>query len=241
MKPRHNEHSVSSCFTCQNRHRTEWCVLTEPELERFNRAKVGRAYGVGEFIYHEGDPSTGIYCLESGLVAFRKYDVEGNATLMKFANPGHTLGYRSFLEGGNHITSAEAVKPSHVCFIEKAVVRDLLDYNPALGYQFLHRVAKDLGRATERFHQGNTLSVRDRFIHLLLILKGKYASAGQNGEITIDLPLSRQDLAALVGTRPETLARTIRQMEDEGVAEFKGRHLHLPDPDALFDHIGLLS
>ena len=239
MDARNERKQPTNCFSCQNRQRTEWCVLGESELQKLSSAKTARRYDVGEFIYHEGDPCDGVYCIETGLVALRKYDVNGNPTLVSLANPGRTLGYRSALSGGTHVTSAEAIKTSQVCFIERSRVRDMLDHNPALGYQFMRRMAKDLGRATERYHQELTLSVRDRFIHLLLILKGRYGRVNERGELVLELPLSRQDIAALVGTRPETLARTIRKLQDEGLAQFTDRLVTAPSAETLFDALGL--
>lgn len=241
MSRQPNGHGSVSCFSCQNRQRSEWCVLNEKELDQFSRSKSVREYSAGEFIYHEGDTSNGVYCLEDGLVGLRKYDVEGNATLVGIVGPGRTLGYRSFLVGGSHVTSAEAVRSCRVCFIDSKAVRDLIGQNPALGYQFLRRVAKDLGHATERYHQGLTLSVRDRFVHLLLLLNRKYGQVTEEGEMVIDLPLSRQDLAALVGTRPETLARTIRKLEEDGLAYFKGRQVVAPHAESLFSELDLQS
>ena len=241
MPDRTDRKPSSNCFSCQNRRRTEWCVLAPDELEKFNLAKTGRQYAAGEFIYHEGDPCDGVYCLEDGIVALRKYAIDGNPTLVSLANPGRTLGYRSFLAGGLHVTGAEAVKPSRICFIGRNVVRDLIDSNPALGYQFLRRVAKDLGRATERYHRELTLSVRDRFIHLLLVLKNRHGTVNEQGELSLRLPLSRQDIAALVGTRPETLARTIRKLEDEGLARFDGRVVTARNAEALFEDLGLVG
>jgi CRP/FNR family transcriptional regulator len=243
MNLRADDHPVATpdCFTCQNRHRSEWCILSDGELDLFNKAKIVKNYDTGETIYYEGDPCVGIYDLESGVVAFRKYDLEGNATLISLAYPGRTLGYRSFLEGGNHVTSAEAVKPSRICFIESAVVRGLIDRNPALSERFLQRVVKDLGRATERYHQELTLSVRHRLLNLLLILNDRYGTTIENDKATIELPLSRQDLAALIGARPETLARTIQVLQKNNLAHFKGRHVSIPHLDVLLDELGLVT
>lgn len=229
------------CFSCQNRARSEWCILSDEELGAFNKAKIVKNYPAGATIYYEGDPCIGIYDLESGVVAFRKYDLEGNATLISLAYPGRTLGYRSFLEGGNHVTSAETVKPSRVCFIESSVVRELIDNNPALSQRFLQRVVKDLGRATERYHQELTLSVRHRLLNLLLILNDRYGTGDESNKATIELPLSRQDLAALIGARPETLARTIQVLQKNNLAHFKGRHVSIPHLDDLLNELGLVS
>lgn len=241
MPDRPCQASSVSCFSCQNRQRAEWCVLDEDQLGRFDQAKTVRTYKAGAFIYHEGDECQGIHCLESGLVSFRKYDADGRDTLVGMGNPGRTLGYRSLLEGSPHVTSAEATTDCQVCFIDRVVIRDMLAHNPALGYQFLRRAAKDLRRSTERYHEGNTLSVRDRFVHLLLILRNKYGATAEGAGLTMTLPLSRQDMAALVGTRPETLARTIHQIEDEGLARFSGRKLTVPSVEALFADLELTA
>jgi len=51
------------------------------------------------------------------------------------------------------------------------------------------------------------------FVILLLALKDRFATVNDEGDMTIELPLSRQDLAAMIGTRPETIARSIRALE----------------------------
>ncbi|MFQ5534222.1 MAG: Crp/Fnr family transcriptional regulator [Sphingomonadales bacterium] len=239
MDSRQHAGTLANCFSCQNRDSTEWCVLTKDELSRFNGCKVTKEFLPGQVIFHEGDPVSGVYCIEQGLIGFRKTDADGNTTLIALANPGRTMGYRSFLAGEPHSTSAEALKPSRICIIDRSTVRGLLDRNPALGFQFLRTVSRDLGQAEARFHQGVTLSVRARFIHLLLVLKERYAGTDEDGKLVIELPLSRQDLAAMIGTRPETLARTIRALENEGVAHFSGRILRVPDIRALFEDIEL--
>ena len=128
-----------------------------------------------------------------------------------------------------------------MCFIEKSVVWDLIDRNPALSQRFLKRVSKDLGRATERYHQELTLTVRHRLINLLLILNDRYGTAEDADKATIELPLSRQDLAALIGTRPETLARTIRVLRNSDLAHFNGRQVAIPRLDKLLNELGLVS
>lgn len=230
-------HKQTDCFTCQHRDRTEWCALSEDELRQFNDSKRSRAYLPGETIYHQGDACDGVYCIESGMVGIRKTGFDGSSTLLGLGFPTNTLGYRALLAGQDHIAGAEALKPSVLCFIEAKVVRDLLSVNPALGIQFLERAARDLGEAEEKFHQSVTLSVRARLAHLLVVLQDRYGSPGQDGAINLDLPLARQDIAAMIGTRPETLARTIRRMEEDGVARFAGRRVHVPRIENLIDEI----
>ena len=225
------------CFDCKVRERTEWSVLSCEELEQIEAAKNARAHLPGEVLFHEGDANRGVYCLQSGLVGVRKTDIDGNSILLRLAYPGETLGYRSFLAGEDHADSAEVLKASVVCFIDRAPIRRILEVKPALGLRFLRRAARDLGSADERILQSVTLSVRARFAHLLLVLKDRYGMASEGGEIRLELPLSRQDLAAMIGTRPETMSRTIRQMEADGIARFSGRSVVVPTLDGLLDEL----
>jgi CRP-like cAMP-binding protein len=226
-----------NCFTCQVRERTEWCVLEENELNLINDGKISKNYLPGETIFFEGDTSEGIYCIESGLVGVRKSDADGNSVLLFLAAPGDTVGYRSLLAGEEHKSSAEILEPSTVCFVDQSTVRKLLSQNPSLGLRFLRRASKDLGDADERILHNVTLSVRARFAHLLLVLIDRHGSEAIDGSLSLKLPLSRQDLAAMIGTSPESMSRTIRKFEDDGVATFSGRAVHVPSVDSLLKEI----
>ncbi len=236
--PTHQAQSTGpNCFTCQVRERTEWCVLEESELKLINDGKISKNYLPGETVFFDGDPSLGIYCIESGLVGVRKSDVDGNSVLLFLAAPGDTVGYRSLLAGEDHKTSAEVLEPSTICFVDQSTVRKLLAHNPSLGLRFLRRASKDLGDADERILHNVSLSVRARFAHLLMVLIDRHGAKAEDGSLILKLPLSRQDLAAMIGTSPESMSRTIRKFEDEGVAQFTGRTVQVPKINNLLNEI----
>lgn len=195
-----------SCFTCQSRSRSEWCVLSDEDLDLLDQAKVTKTYRPGQIIIAQGDPCRGIYCIGSGTVALRK-------------------------------TDAEALEPCTICFIETPSLCRLLDHNPTLGFKFLEHLAHDLANAEETILQNVSLPVRTRLAHLLLTLKDRYGSVDDAGTLVISLPMRRQDIADLLGTRAETIARTIRTLEQDQVASFSGRRVMIPDLDNLLDEI----
>jgi CRP/FNR family transcriptional regulator len=212
-------------------------VLDESDLELLNTAKVCQIYPAGQIIYHQGAPSRGIYCIESGTVAIRKTDAQGNSIMVRLAHSGQTLGYRDYFGGQGYTASAETLVPCTVCHIDSALVRKMLERNPSLGLQFLIHIAVDLENAEESILQQASLSVRTRLAHLLLTLKEHYAGVNDNGIIVMSLPMTRQDMAALLGTRPETIARTIHAMENDSVVSFSGRTVMIPNLDTLLDEI----
>lgn len=226
-----------SCFTCQARARTEWCVLSGDDLALVDGGKVCREFLPGEIIYREGDECRGVHCIESGLVGMRKSDSGGNEVLLRLNYSGDTMGYRSFLGGTQHNNGAEALEPSIICFIEAATVRELLSHNPALGVRFLGHATDDLDATEDKVLQNTTMPVRARFAHLLLVLKDRYGEVDDNGVLNLELPLSRRDMAAMIGIRPESMSRAISAMQKDNVARFSGRRVHIPDMTALIDEL----
>jgi len=192
-----------------------------------------REYGSGEVIFAQGDANTGVYCVSSGAVAIRRLDAHGNSVLLGLAYPGDTIGYRSFLAGSAHRTSAEALGPSYVCHIARDTVAALLEAAPSVGLHFLKRSIGELEHAHDKLFRQATLSNRDQLVHLLLILVTRHGRRLESGAQVIELPVSRRDLASMIGTRHETISRIIGRLEIDGIAYFSGRQVTIPNVETL--------
>lgn len=223
----------TDCSDCPTRCSAEWGSLTEADLALIDRAKMSRRYAPGEIIYNQGDESAGIFCIESGLVGIRRVDENGNSTLLRLASPGETVGYESFLMRSLYSNGAEALMVSEICFIDRAVVRRLLEKNPELGLRFLHHSLHDLEEVEDRYMESVTLRAKTRLLHLLLVLYERFGTETEQGECLIELPISRQDLAGLIGTAPETMSRTIQRVQTEGLVQFEGRMVRIFDIDTI--------
>ena len=232
---------VSSCFTCQARHESEWCVLDDQDLAILNRAKVPGMYEPGQVIFHEGAPCTGIYCIEDGTVALTKKGHEGSRVISKLFHSGATLGYVAYFAGHPYPGTAEALSRSKICFVRSDAVDALLQRNPALAFRFTNSLAQRVEEEEQSKVEALLHPLRARVAHLLLILKDRYGTIDDSGKLTIEMPLSRQDIAALVGARPESISRVIRQLEALDVAHFDGRRAIVPDLDPLMDAAELLD
>ena len=228
---------MSGCLPCHGRAHAEWSVLSDEDLKRLNAARVISSYKPGGIIFKQGQPCEGIYCIDAGEVALRKTDEHGASAIVRLAHAGQTIGYRAFFSGGPYAASAEALVDAQVCFIPTAIVRGLLDQDPTLGYRFLKRQADDLRESEEMRLHATSLSTRARLAHFLLALKDRVGQVNDDGVLTVELPLSRKDLAALIGARRESIARAIRALEDAKVASFNGRSVRIPDLDALLDEL----
>ncbi len=226
-----------NCFECQSRERSTWCGLSEPEVRVLNREKQRSHYRAGQIVYRQGEPFRGVFVVEHGTLAVRKYDRFGNAILLKLVHDGDAVGYRDFLANQDYSTSADALADSRLCLIPPASVRDLLQRNPALGLRFIRRMADDLETAEQGLLRNSAMPIRGRLAHLLLTLKDRYGTVDDVGVLHLELPLARQDIAALLGVRPETITRTMHALEEAGVVTFAGRSAAIPDLDLLLNEV----
>jgi CRP/FNR family transcriptional regulator len=218
--------------------RTEWAAASPEDREVLDRAKTCNVYDPGQVIFYEGNACLGIHCVESGTVKLRKGGPGGEDVVVGLAEAGNVLGYLAYFADRGYSTTAEAVTPCRVCFVDRAAVRTLIHSNPALGLAFLKRISADAERSEDERVRALSLPLRARAAHLLLVLKDRSATADDEGCLTIDLPLTRRDLAAMLGTRPESLSRLIKVFETEGIARFGAREVVVPDLDVLMDQLG---
>ncbi len=228
---------AAGCFACQTRERSEWCTLVPDEVRQLNAAKTRNIYRTGQTVFYQRNPCLGIYCIMEGTVALRKSDAAGNSVIVRLAEAGQTIGYRAFFAKSPYEVSAEAVTDSTICFIDHAAVQRLLEQNPSIGHHFLRRLAQDLEKSEQARLDADTLSVRARLAHLLLVLKDSYGRVDDDGNIIIELPLARHDMAAMIGARPESTSRAIKALQSDHVVRFEGRDAIVDDLDRLLDEI----
>jgi CRP/FNR family transcriptional regulator len=218
---------------------SEFQVLGEEDREKLNQVKHSLEFNKGEVIFHQGEECNGMYCIRSGTVALRKTDENGNSVLVSLIHSGQTLGIRSYFAKTDYQASAEALTPVTVCHIPPRLLDDLISRNPQLNLQFLRHISLDLDEARKTILTNTSMPVRARMAHLLISLSERYRISDEKGEedgclkIVLELPMNRHDMAELLATRPETVARTISALSRDGVVRFSGRTATIPDFDLL--------
>lgn len=205
---------------------------------RYDHLVHTRTYGAGHGLYEQGDAFAGLYRIESGLVGLRKVDENGATILVGLLGAGDFVGYGPLLVEGDHPTSAEVLQPTQIAFVDakttRALARDMPTFLPALFRQAI----RDLSHLEDRYMQMGTEPAHTRLARLLLTLREHAARRGTSGTTAFQLPILNKDMADLIGIRPETLSRAIAQLRSSGVAEVRGRMVHLPNPSKLARMVG---
>jgi CRP-like cAMP-binding protein len=227
------------CSQCWVHTRTEWSVLSEKGLAEIDAVRRLIRYRQSESIFHQHEQPRGIYCLKSGHLLLRHFDPFGEQINFQVVKYGETLGWRSFFADRPHAATAIALSQCDVCFIPGWAVNECIEAEPELARTFLRTVARDRGPSEALMLRSPRLSARIRFIYLLMYLRKRCAKYTAQRTLVYDLPLTRQDIASMIGVRSETLSRVIRVLQKEKLARFNRRQITVPDPERLFGLTGM--
>lgn len=189
-----------------------------------------RAYPVRrkQDIYLEGDEPVRVYFVQAGRVKIVKTTEAGKELITGFYGPGEFFGYLALLGHTRHTDSAVTVDDSELVYIPQDDFSLLLLRNPDVGQQFIHLLA---GRVLEREQQLLTMaysSIRRRVADALLRLYEPTA-----GDQHARIQLSRDDMAAMIGTAPESLIRTLSEFNQSGLIELTTKNIRVLEPEKL--------
>ncbi len=228
-RPGDAQHPCSNCAFYQG---SVWQPVDHGGVSTLTRGFFRRELRAGEVLFEQGSENGGVYCVSRGLIALRTYQPNGKSTLLKLAYPSEIIGFRSFLDDGAHRTEARALVPSRICTVAQRDAKRVVRANPSVLVRLASRCIAEIDQSHEKIIAAATLSNKERLTAILVQL-AQYHGEQAQGCVEMKLPLSRPDLADLIGVQPETLSRLVKRLEREGEFVFSGRQVHIKD--AVFE------
>lgn len=222
----HSKPASLQCQTCKSRGEGVLCDLSEEHLKTLNAAKTTNHYQQNQVIFYEGNQPFGLYCISAGKVKIVKMDVEGHQQIVRLAGPGDLIGYRSLLAGVPYSATAQTLEDATICFIDKNTFFHILETHPATVFHVMKALAQDLGKAEHQIVNLSHKNIRERLAELLLIFEKKYGEKTPQG-IHLNIRLTREELAELVGTTQESVIRLLSEFKQDGLVAVDGRDITL--------------
>jgi CRP-like cAMP-binding protein len=216
------------CATCQHRIHSILRDVEDVALDHLDSTKACYLYKKGQVIFSEGIPPSGLYCLHTGKVKIYKTGDEGREKIVRLARSGDVIGYRALLTGGPSTVSAAALEESLVCCIPQDTFYKLLRSNGTLSMRIIELLTAELGKAEDQIVHIAQRPVKERLAEALLLLKETYGT--EDGDASaLNVRLSRDELAGIVGTAIETLVRTLAEFKREQLISTEKRKIRLLD------------
>lgn len=217
-------------FNCIESKDTVFKHLTEQEKQLLNDEKTCNTYKKGSEIYHEGSRTNGLYCINQGIVKIYKTGIDGREQIIYFAKRGDIIGYRSILSGDLACSSAKTIQESQLCFIPGDLLVTLIKQNGDFAMDVLQQSCKELGEANSFITDIAQKTVRERLAEVLIKLKLNF---GLNEEGELQVSLTREELANIVGTATESVIRLLSEFKQDKLIDLKGRKIKLLDVKKL--------
>ena len=219
--------SKNECWAnCKSQEKCLFEKIQTSEHDDIDRCIVLRTFSKGQTIFLQGDHPSGVYCLNTGNVKIVMVDSEGNEMIVRLVTTGDIFGHRSLFCNAAYHASAIALEDSVVRFIKKDFFLEIVKNHPSIAFDLLAQISHTGLSAEQSKANLVHLRVRVRLARLLSELKIKHGI--QDGtRIRLDIQLSRQEMANIIGTIDETIVRLFSEFKKEGVLESEGKIIYI--------------
>lgn len=188
--------------------------LSPEAITKINARFHDREVRAGERIYFEGDEADRLYLVAMGKVKLTLSAAAGREALLDILHGGEHFGSLTALGGSAHTETAVAQTDCCILQISSADFEAILAEYPEVTRRALEVVSRRLAESREVIRQLSSYTAEQRIAAALLRLAGKLGEErGEN--VLIQLPFSRQDLAAMTGTTTETVSRVMSRFAEE--------------------------
>jgi len=221
---------MSKCEQCIVKQFNSLRTLTKDELHRISGCKTSKFIKKGELIFEEGETLNGVFCVKDGICKLSKLSANGKDQIVKLVVKGDLLGQRSLISEESANLSATALNDMEVCFIPKSEILNDLKKNSNFSLDVLKHLANDLKEADNVIVNMAQKSVKQRLAETLLYI---YDSFGIDDEGRLNVILSREDYASIVGTATESAIRVLSQFKKDKLISTSGKQIKIEDLKGL--------
>lgn len=219
------------CYYCNARFNSIFSDLNLDETRVIDAQKTCSLYKKGQIIFEEDTYPHGLFCINSGKIKITQTGADGRDKIIHLAKDGDVMGYRAILSGDKYSCSATVIETSSVCFIPTDVFTGMVERNAKLAFKIIHLFSDELKAAERTITDLAQKSVKERLAQGLLLLKESYGY--EEDGCTINITITREEIASIVGTARETATRLLGELSKEKSIELNGKKIKILNQQKL--------
>ena len=204
--------------------------LSEEELNTIPIDQDPEFYKRGTIIYEEESRIYGFYCVQKGIIKIYKTGFDGKEQIIRFAQRGDIMGFRSTLAKERACTSAKVIEDASIIFVHGDTVINLVKTNGEFAYELLRIACKELGEANDYITDIAQKTVRERLAEVIIHLRKEF---DLDNDKFLKISLTREEIANIVGTATESVIRLLSEFKQDGLIELQGRRIKILDEKQL--------
>lgn len=189
---------------------------------------VVQTYAKGEILFAEGEPSVNVFIVLVGRVKIVKNLRQQTETILNIVHPGQAVDELAIVEKSSSPASGIAIEDSRVAKIHQCVFLKFINEYPEMAFQIIRSLGERLKQFTENITSMANLSVEKRLARLLVNFSDEMGIPDSRG-ILLNLPVTRTEMAEIIGASTEVVIREIQKMKKKGLLEVYGKRIIILD------------
>lgn len=174
------------------------------------------------FLFQQGDPIRDIYLLEKGLVKMTRGERNGQEVTVELRSAGNILGAASTLANEPAPMTAMTITSTHVHRLSVTEFLRLTKSDDAFLRYCIELISRQRNEQVNQRGQQSMLTARPR-LAMLLLQFAQESGTERKGQLTLALPIAKQEIAAMLGITPQFLSNILKEMKLAGlITEEKG-------------------
>lgn len=206
--------------------------LEAAEKEALFALGTRRPYAKGDMVFRVGDPGVHVYFLESGRMKIWQPAGSGREVILWFCLPGEIFGLAEVARGGGRVVCAQACERSLVLAVSQEAFRGFVAASPKAALSSMQVLSARLRGLSDVLVNLVEDGVDARIAKLILRLGARYGR--RDGRVIhLDIPLTHQEIADMVGTTRQTVTSTLSRLRKQGVLSIDMHRIHIESEELL--------
>ncbi len=189
-------------------------------------------FAKGDFVFRAGAPGNHVYFLESGKIKICQISPLGREIILWFCFPGEIFGLAEVARGGGRVVHAVTCEESRVLAVSQGEFKTYLESHPQTALLSMQVLSSRLRVLGEMFVNLVADDVNTRIAKLILRLSARYGTR-VGREIFLNIPLTHQEIADMVGTSRQTVTSTLSALKRQGVLSMDNHRIHIESEELL--------
>lgn len=199
--------------------------LAQELIEQLASIAVFKNYDSGEIIFEEGDPGLGFHLVDKGRVKIFKSSPDGREQILHLFDPGEPFGEVAIFLGRGYPAWAQALAPTRTVFFPRESLRALVARNPDLAFGLLAVLSQRLVRFASLVE---SITLKEVPARLAAFIINSAAGADK-----MELTVTKNQLASLLGATPETISRALGRLKKSGLIKEEKPFITIVDRPGL--------
>jgi CRP/FNR family cyclic AMP-dependent transcriptional regulator len=210
--------------------------LSDQELEVIANVMREKTYPRGYILFHEGEFGEAVHFVMEGRVKIYKVSEDGREHILYMAIPGDIFAEVILFNEVNYPATAEVMEDTRIAYIRNEDLENVLKANPAMAVAIIKVLNKRLMDAQQQVKNLALHNSHGRTAQMLVRLAEERGRKTGEG-VELDLNMSRQELANMVGTTRETVTRVLMSFKKYKVIDIDKTTILIRDMEKLREWI----